>query len=630
MGRGLAPVADNSRVTECAPPTNPASLRALLRRGLINQVVCAVVAVVFWLISYRASNFHVVALYSFAIGNFIWLFIDFGRMLGARWLLGPEHADRWPGWVAMTFTVTLGAAAGYSAGTALVDAWLGLETPSLLTHSPTGVITLLAAAAATYFFYSRERLQREIADAEAARRAALESQLKLIESQLEPHMLFNTLANLRALIGADPARAQAMLDRLIAYLRSTLNASRTGTQPLAAEFDRLADYLALMQVRMGPRLAVRLNLPDELREAAVPSLLLQPLVENAIKHGLEPQLAGGAVEVSAAGRAGAGRAGPRGRQRTRLRRAALRHSACARTARRVVRRARAVRTVERPRRRHAGHGDSAAARVMQMNAEPTALIAEDEPLLAAALQAELATAWPELRIAAVVGDGEAALQRALQLAPDLCFFDIRMPGLSGLDAARALAEDWPDDRPFPLLVFVTAYDQYALQAFEAQAVDYLVKPVEPARLRSSVDRLKKRLADSGGANGPVEQALAQLRALLGAHQPVAAERLEVIQASAGNLVHMVPIDDVVYFEAADKYVRVVTADREHLIRLPLKDLLPQLDPSKFWQVHRSLVVQARKITSARREESGKVTLTLASRAERLVASRLYAHLFKGM
>ena len=263
----------------------------------------------------------------------------------------------------------------------------------------------------------------------------------------------------------------------------------------------------------------------------------------------------------------------------------------------------------------------------------TALIAEDEPLLAAALQAELQGLWPELDIVARAGDGDSAVELALARRPEVCFLDIRMPGRSGLEAAQAIAEDWPDDTGFPLLVFVTAYDQYALQAFEAQAVDYLVKPIDTPRLKACVGRLQARLADrkpkAGALDSTLEGTLVQLRALLGAAQ-APTPRLEVIQAQTGALVHLVPIDEVIYFEAADKYLRVVTATREHLIRLSLRELLPQLDPQRFWQVHRGTVVQARCIATARREESGKVTLTLTQRPEKLVASRLYAHLFKGM
>jgi len=265
-----------------------------------------------------------------------------------------------------------------------------------------------------------------------------------------------------------------------------------------------------------------------------------------------------------------------------------------------------------------------------MNA-PRALIAEDEPLLAECLRADLAATWPALQIAAVVGDGLRAVEQALALRPEVCFLDIRMPGCTGLEAAQALAEDWPEGVPFPLIVFVTAYDDYALQAFQAQAVDYLVKPVDRPRLAACVARLQSRLADRAPAADALQATMAQLRALLGAAPGSApAPRLEVVQAQVGNLVHLVPVAEVIYFEAADKYVRVVTAEREHLIRTSLRELLPQLDPAVFWQVHRGTVVQARCIATARREETGKVTLTLRGRPEKLTASRLYAHLFKGM
>ncbi len=273
---------------------------------------------------------------------------------------------------------------------------------------------------------------------------------------------------------------------------------------------------------------------------------------------------------------------------------------------------------------------------------PTALIAEDEPLLAAALQAELAACWPELRIVATVGDGAGAVAQTLHLKPDVCFLDIRMPGQTGLEAAQALAEDWPNELPLPLLVFVTAYDQYALAAFDAQAVDYLVKPVQPQRLAACVARLQAHLGARqrpapGQPQAELEATLNQLRQLLRARDVIGpapgaapACRLEFIPASVGAVVHMVPVSEVIYFEAADKYLRVVTHDREHLIRLSIKELLPQLDAQVFWQVHRSLVVRAASIATAQRDDSGKVALTLRGRTERLSASRLYAHLFRGL
>ncbi|HWH84005.1 MAG TPA: LytTR family DNA-binding domain-containing protein [Burkholderiaceae bacterium] len=265
----------------------------------------------------------------------------------------------------------------------------------------------------------------------------------------------------------------------------------------------------------------------------------------------------------------------------------------------------------------------------------TALIAEDEPLLAAELQAELARQWPALKIVANVAHGAAAVEHALALRPDVVFLDIRMPGLSGLDAAQAIAEDWPDDTPLPLLVFVTAYDQYALQAFERAAVDYLLKPVQPQRLQQTCARLQAALRERAENAAPAAgDTLAQLRDLLAGHGAPHGEasgaRLSVIQASVGAAIHMVPVGQVLYFEAADKYVRVVTAEREYLIRTSLRELLPQLDAARFWQIHRGTVVRADAIATALRDDIGKVHLTLHGHADRLVASRLYAHRFKAM
>jgi len=192
---------------------------------------------------------------------------------------------------------------GPPAGLWLADQITGYRSPSLLDFGTSARITLAITVVATIVTLvvvsTLERLSAARAEAEAAQRQAAENQLRLLQSQLEPHMLFNTLANLRVLIGLDPQRAQAMLDHLIHFLRTTLNASRQATQPLAAEFAHLDDYLALMAIRMGPRLVVQLQLPDGLAALPVPPLLLQPLVENAIKHGLEPKVEGGRIEITA-------------------------------------------------------------------------------------------------------------------------------------------------------------------------------------------------------------------------------------------------------------------------------------------------------------------------------------------
>jgi LytS/YehU family sensor histidine kinase len=194
---------------------------------------------------------------------------------------------------------------GYFGGSLLADALIGTRR----THFPFGpdlhalslilMLSLGFTISAMYFFHSRGRMATLQALTEAAQRRAAEAQLKLLQSQLEPHMLFNTLANLRVLIGTDPERAQAMLDRLIAFLRATLAASRSGSHTLSDEFARVDDYLALIAVRMGTRLQVQLDLPAELRGRVVPALLLQPLVENSVRHGLEPKIAGGRIEVRA-------------------------------------------------------------------------------------------------------------------------------------------------------------------------------------------------------------------------------------------------------------------------------------------------------------------------------------------
>lgn len=270
----------------------------------------------------------------------------------------------------------------------------------------------------------------------------------------------------------------------------------------------------------------------------------------------------------------------------------------------------------------------------------TALIAEDEPLLAQALRTELAAAWPELDVVACVGDGASAVQEALQRLPQVLFFDIRMPGLDGLGAAAELADTWPtDEAPMPQLVFVTAYDEYAARAFEAQAIDYILKPVHAERLRKTVARLKQALAAQepaeAAAPAALEQTLAQWRRLLSsaaAGPAPAAAPLRFIAASeaGGATVRMVPIDEVQYFEAADKYVRVLTATHEYLIRTPLKQLLPQIDASIFWQVHRAVVVRSSAIEAVHRDEAGKQHLSLRGRADRIPVSRLYAHLFRAM
>lgn len=261
-----------------------------------------------------------------------------------------------------------------------------------------------------------------------------------------------------------------------------------------------------------------------------------------------------------------------------------------------------------------------------------ALIAEDEPILAATLARLLARLWPELEIVATAPNGMAAVEGALAARPDVLFMDIRMPGQTGIEAAEELAERWEGPAPFPHVVFVTAYDDYAVQAFEQAAADYVLKPVNEARLARTVERLQGLLARRQEAQPQGPDPLADLVGRLQALLPVAPgpERLSIVRAAVGNMVRMIPVADVVYFQAADKYVNVVTADSEALIRVPLKELLPQLDPDRFRQINRSTVVNMACVASAERDTMGKVMLKLRNRPEKPRVSPVYAHLFRQM
>lgn len=248
-----------------------------------------------------------------------------------------------------------------------------------------------------------------------------------------------------------------------------------------------------------------------------------------------------------------------------------------------------------------------------------ALIADDEPLLALALKTALGEAWPELEVAAVVPNGLEAVQVAERLRPEVAFLDIRMPGLDGLETAAEIADRLGEDAP--AIVFVTAYDEYATQAFEVAAVDYILKPVALERLAQTVARLKAKQRG-------LEELARQLRSL-GSLVPPRSGILQQVMASAGTAVKLIPVDEVCYFQAADKYTTVVTAEAEALIRTPLKELAAQL-PEAFQQVHRGTIVNLKHVASALRDEAGRVTLRLRNRKETLAVSRVYADLFKPM
>ena len=271
--------------------------------------------------------------------------------------------------------------------------------------------------------------------------------------------------------------------------------------------------------------------------------------------------------------------------------------------------------------------------------QPTALIAEDEAHLARALREALARTWPELRIVDVVGNGPAAIHAVDQHAPDVLFLDIRMPGLTGLQVAERLAgapgTTGAPGHSGPLVVFVTAYNEYAVQAFEREAVDYLVKPVIDARLAETVDRLKKRLASAAVAtqgsqgNDELGRALDLIKRLAGGASATTSY-LQFLRAGIGDTVRIVPVDEVIYLQAQDKYVSIYTRDGEHLIRISLKDLADQLDPNLFVQVHRSTIVNMRVVEIADRDFTGRVLLTLKGVKDKVQVSRQYAHLFARM
>ena len=246
---------------------------------------------------------------------------------------------------------------------------------------------------------------------------------------------------------------------------------------------------------------------------------------------------------------------------------------------------------------------------------PTALIAEDEPMLRAQLKARLAEAWPELTTIAEAENGEQALALVDERQPDVAFLDIRMPRVSGRDVAHAIGGRCH-------VVFVTAYDEYAVAAFDEGAVDYVLKPVTTERMAKVATRLKARLAMP-----PLD--LTAVLAKLAARDD-AAGPLKWIRASLGNVMQVIPVAEVVYFQAEDKYTKVVTRESEALIKKPIKDLFDELDQEVFWQIHRATIVNLHAIARVERDWRDQPVITLKSRPEKLTVSRTFAHRFKAM
>jgi DNA-binding LytR/AlgR family response regulator len=248
----------------------------------------------------------------------------------------------------------------------------------------------------------------------------------------------------------------------------------------------------------------------------------------------------------------------------------------------------------------------------------SAVIADDEPLLRAQLRARLAKLWPGLAVVHEMENGRDVERVLAEHAPRLFFLDIHMPGVNGLEAARAIGKR-------AHVVFVTAFDQYAVEAFEQGAIDYVLKPFNEERLAATVERLQERL--SGGAPPPMEELLERLAGRLA---PRPAEHLRWIKASVGQNVRLIPVEEVLFFQSDEKYTRVVTADTEALIRKPIKELLDELDPDRFWQVHRATIVNVEAIASVRRGLKDQAEIALKGHRETLLVSRNFTHLFKQM
>ena len=254
---------------------------------------------------------------------------------------------------------------------------------------------------------------------------------------------------------------------------------------------------------------------------------------------------------------------------------------------------------------------------------PRCVIAEDEALLREALVTLLADAWPDLQIVAECEDGAAALEAIVAHQPEIAFLDIRMPGLTGLEVAAAIGEASPSTQ----IVFVTTYDQYAIDAFDKGAVDYLLKPIAPERLAATVQRVQSRLSHGN----PDAEAFAAMLSQLGARLPAAVtEPLVWITASTGKETRLIMVDDIAYFQADNKYTVVMTAEGEALLRKPIRELLDVLDPVLFKQIHRSTIVNLKAIASITRDDTGKGTVKLKSRPETLAVSQPFMTLFRNM
>ena len=276
---------------------------------------------------------------------------------------------------------------------------------------------------------------------------------------------------------------------------------------------------------------------------------------------------------------------------------------------------------------------SPAPPVPGTGAAPRAVLADDERLMRDQLRARLAEVWPELQIVAEARNGLEAVQLVEQHRPEIVFLDIRMPGLTGVEAARQIAQmEHGSDEWLPEVVFITAYDQYAVEAFEQGVADYVLKPAEAQRLRVTTERIRQRLAKRGTPEEisapPLQQLLHQLAARM--NPGGTPQYLKWIQASVGQAIQMIPVEDILFFISDEKYTRVQTSQLEALIRKPIKELVDELDPELFWQIHRSTLVNVKAIAGVTRDFRGRQIVSVKGHREQLEVSRSYSGLFKGM
>ncbi len=478
------------------------------------------------------------------------------------------------------------------------------------------------------FALERSQLERQAADA----------QLKLMQAQIEPHFLFNTLANVQALVESGSPRAAPVLASLIAYLRAMLPRLSEERPTLAGEAALVRAYLELMQMRIPDRLQFSVDVQPERRRpglaAAGPAHVggergspwHRPVRARRAhrRQGLAQRRRWRGSPDSGrhrrrTGRDGAARDGPR-------------QPACAPGG--VLWRPCAARTAGKPASGGARGGDHRGrhgdAR-MTGSTPATALIADDEPLLRERLRSHLARLWPELQIVAEARNGREAVELFDQHLPGVVFLDVHMPGLNGVDAARSIARRAE-------VVFITAYEQYAVQAFQQGALDYLVKPFDEARLSDTVQRLKGRLqaanvATPAAAQASLDGLLAELSAELRRRYLAdgrATPYLQWIKASVGTTVRLIPVEQVAYLRSDEKYTLVVWDGGEALIRRTIRELADELDPDRFAQIHRSVIVNLHQVAQVTRGPNETADVQLKGRHELLPVSRSFVHVFRQM